>query len=96
MTAKIKSASFPDSLANTSCFALFVTIVLSSKVGNCAGGHHRDVCHRTGWFLHGGVHVQLQPRSPVYPLLIYSNRFLHLTKKKHSNKERKHGIRSYI
>lgn len=71
MTAKIKSKSFLDSLANTSYFASYVTIVLSSKVGNCIGDDHRFVCHRIGWFLHRSVHVQLQPRTPVYPLFIY-------------------------
>lgn len=70
MTAKIKSKSFLDSLANTSYFALYVTIVLSSKVGNCVGDDHRYVCHRIGWFLHRSVHVQLQPRTPVYPLVV--------------------------
>lgn len=45
-----------------------VTLVFSSEVGNRVGGDHRYVCHRVGWFLLRSVHVQLQPRSPVYPL----------------------------
>lgn len=47
---------------------LHVTLVFSSEVGNCVGGDPRYVCHRAGWFLLRSVHVQLQPRSPVYPL----------------------------
>lgn len=71
MTAKIKSKYFLNSVKNTSYYALNVTIVLSSEVGNCVGGDHRYVRHRADWFLHRSVHVQLQPRSTVYPLKVH-------------------------
>lgn len=45
-----------------------VTLVSSPEVGSWVGGDHRYVCHRVGWFLLRSVHVQLQPRSPMYPL----------------------------
>lgn len=45
-----------------------VTLDFSSEVGNRVGGDHGHVCHRVGWFLLRSVYVQLQPRSPLYPL----------------------------
>lgn len=41
-----------------------------SQIGGGIGCNPRYVCHRAGWILLRSVHVQLQPRSSVYPLLL--------------------------
>lgn len=47
-------------ISHTTRVALF-------QVGGGTGDHPRTVCCRVGWVLLRSVHVQLQPRSPMYP-----------------------------
>lgn len=42
-----------------------------SQVGGGSGHNPWYVCYRVGWVLLRSVHVQLQPRSPVYPLHLH-------------------------
>lgn len=49
----------------------YQTICLSLlQVGGGVGSDPRPVCHRAGWVLLRSVHVQQQPRSPVYPFAL--------------------------